>query len=174
VQSNPTQAAILYRTAIGLAHLDGTETLWDLYSGVGTIGLFFAPYVNKVIGIEDCLPAVNDANLNMKLNGILNAQFICGKSEEVLSRHMQSGEYSNGNNVVILNPPRKGCHPSLLKEISEKSIITVIYISCNPKTLSRDLDILIGCGYVVNKIIPVDMFPYISHVEVVVHLCRAR
>ena len=164
-QSNPIQAYTLYTTVLQLAELIGDECIYDLYSGIGMIGLFLSRHVHRVIGIEDIPSAVDDARYNQQLNHITNTEFICDKAEGRLPTlpHIP-------NEVAIVNPPRKGCHPSLLKEISARGIKKVIYVSCNPDTLSRDLAVLVGYGYKVGKVQPVDMFPQTVHVETVVVL----
>ena len=164
-QSNPVQAYTLYNTVLQLAELTGDECIYDLYSGIGMIGLFLSRYVHRVIGIEDIPSAVDDARYNQQLNHITNTEFICDKAETRLPilPHIP-------NEVAIVNPPRKGCHPSLVKEINARGIRKVIYVSCNPDTLARDLAVLVGYGYTIGKVQPVDMFPQTVHVETVVVL----
>ena len=217
MQSNPLQAEILYRKVAEVAAFAGNETVLDLYCGVGTISLFVAPLVKKVIGVEDCAAAVVDALENKRINNIENVDFICGKAEDVLSVTTASGKktrmddvahdddeeeelfspdlnptpvggyfpervtrsssskYANIGGVVVVsddmvaicNPPRKGCEQRLLAALVERAVRKIVYVSCNPKTLSRDLDVLIRNGYSLDKVCPVDMFPHTTHVEVV-------
>ena len=179
MQSNPLQAEVLYRKVVELANFVGSEVVWDMFCGVGTISLFVAPFVRQVIGVEDCKPAVEDAEVNKELNNIQNVRFICAKAEDILSTSenvnrtvlsgLLDGEYYAPEDVVaILNPPRKGCEESLLVALAERKVRKVVYVSCNPKSLARDLDVLVGkMGYTLDKVSPVDMFPHTTHVEVV-------
>jgi 23S rRNA (uracil1939-C5)-methyltransferase len=165
-QSNPIQTKILYGTVHQLLQLNGTETLYDLYCGIGIIGLYLSPYVNKVVGIENNEDAINDARYNMVLNNIENINFICEKAEVFLPT-LPIGE----NETIVINPPRKGCHTSLLHELIRRQVEKLVYISCNPITLARDLDILVSSGiYKIVTVQPIDMFPHTVHVETVVLL----
>ena len=190
VQSNPVQAAVLYELAAQMGGLTkGVGRVWDLYCGVGTIGLFLAPMVDNVIGIEDCLPAVEDARRNQKLNCIKNVYFMCGKVEDLLTRRCSDISASKGspnellvntavaqhtivpqlsiNDTLVLNPPRMGCNKGLLDHISGCKVKKLVYISCNPHTLARDLDIMVGHGYSIKAVQAIDMFPQTYHVETI-------
>ncbi len=169
-QVNTSQAEKLYQKALEMSHLKGDEIIVDAYCGVGTLSLYFARHCKKVIGIE-CVPeAIKDAKENAKLNDIHNATFVCAYSEEYI-KHIQSMD------LIILNPPRKGCEKSFLEEIKKLNPKKVIYISCNPSTLARDLAILHAYGYVIENVYPFDMFPQTAHVECLVkltHTCKEK
>ncbi len=165
-QVNSGQAECLYTKAIEFAGLCGDETVLDAYCGVGTISLFFAKHVQRIIGVE-CIPqAIENARENAKLNGILNAEFICAHAEDYVSN-------LNSIDVVILNPPRKGCERRFLDGIRRLNPSRIVYISCNPVSLARDLSYLVDLGYNVQAIQPYDMFPQTAHVECVVQLKRS-
>lgn len=162
-QVNPAQAEHLYLFALECAQLTGSETILDAYCGVGTLALIFAKKGKKVIGIE-CVPeAIRDAKENAALNGIDNVSFICAPAEKMI------GTLSKVD-VAILNPPRKGCDPAFLSGLQRLKPGRVVYISCDPGTLARDLAKLHEMGYVIEKIQPFDMFPQTAHVECVVSL----
>lgn len=185
-------------------------TVWDLYCGVGTIGMYLSKsrFIKQIIAIEESESAIQDANLNAKLNNITNIRFLCGKVEDflfsnlnhsndatvttatkeianrasasILKRRTSSSAPSSSlptmqsQDIIIINPPRRGCHPDLLTKISQSSVQTLIYISCNPQSLVRDLKTLVTPGreFSVRRIIPVDMFPHTVHVETIVLLER--
>lgn len=162
-QVNPAQAENLYAKALEFAALTGKETVLDAYCGVGTLSLLFAKHVKKVIGVE-CVPeAIEDAIENARLNGIQNVSFVCAPAET----HIQS---LSGIDLILLNPPRKGCDASFLDGIGKLRPQKVIYISCDPATLARDLAHLRGFGYQIEQIQPFDMFPQTAHVECVAKL----
>lgn len=162
-QVNPSQAENLYRKALEISCLNGDETVLDAFCGVGTLSLYFARHCKEIIGIE-CVPeAIKDANENAKLNFIYNATFICAYSEDYI-------KYIQSIDLVILNPPRKGCEKSLLETIKKIRPKKIIYISCNPSTLARDLAILHAYGYTIEIVQPFDMFPQTAHVECLVKL----
>ncbi len=164
-QINPEQTKVLYDKVLELANLNGTEKVLDLYCGIGTIGLYLAKYAESVIGVE-CVPeAVENAKRNALLNNIKNAEFHVGNSEDLAENFTDA-------DVIIIDPPRKGCDEKLLQTIRDISPQKVIYVSCNPSTLARDLKILYGYGYKADTVYPVDMFPKTSHVECVVRLCQ--
>ena len=169
-QVNPVQTQKLYETALSYAGLTGTETVWDLYCGIGTISLFLARKAKKVYGVEIVPQAIADARRNAKLNNIQNAEFFVGKSEEVLPAYYQK----NGGtaDVIVVDPPRKGCDETLLDTITRMAPARVVYVSCDPATLARDLKYLCGRGYQVEKVQPVDMFGHTVHVETVVLMSR--
>ena len=171
-QVNPVQTRKLYETALSYAGLTGTETVWDLYCGIGTISLFLARKAKKVYGVEIVPQAIADARRNAKLNNIQNAEFFVGKSEEVLPAYYQK----NGGtaDVIVVDPPRKGCDETLLDTIARMAPARVVYVSCDPATLARDLKYLCGRGYQVEKVQPVDMFGHTVHVETVVLLSKLK
>ncbi len=157
-QVNPPQAEQLYQTVLKLANLQGDETVLDAYCGVGTLSLLLAKHAGKVVGIECVKEAIEDAKENALRNKIENVEFICS---EVESSPLPSAD------LVVLNPPRKGCERSVLEKLSVKKII---YVSCDPATLARDLSIL--SNYKIESVQPFDMFPQTAHVETVVSLAR--
>ncbi|OQB25820.1 MAG: 23S rRNA (uracil-C(5))-methyltransferase RlmCD [Firmicutes bacterium ADurb.Bin182] len=162
LQVNPVQTEKLYGTALEYAALTGNETVIDIYCGIGTITLLLAQKAKTVIGIEYVPEAVKDAKNNANINGITNAKFICAKAEEELPRLVSEGIRPD---VAVLDPPRKGAEPELLHAIIESKTPKVVYVSCNPTTLARDLKILAEGGYEIRKVQPVDMFPHTEHVE---------
>ena len=166
-QVNPAQMVKLYDKALEYAGLTGNETVLDLYCGVGTIGLYCASKAKKVIGIESVKSAILDANRNAVINGIVNAEFICGKVEEELPKLLEQGVKAD---VVILDPPRAGCDPVLLDMVAEAKPERIVYVSCDPATLARDIKILGEKGYRFVEAQPVDMFPMTGHVEVIILL----
>lgn len=162
-QVNPRQAECLYAKAVEFADLQGNETVLDAYCGVGTLSLIFARIAKKVIGVE-CVPeAIADAQENAKVNQIHNASFVCANAEA----YIKSLSHVD---VVILNPPRKGCDPAFLEGVKRLRPKKVVYISCDPATLARDLALLQAGGYKIEGIQPYDMFPQTAHVECVVRL----
>lgn len=162
-QVNPRQAECLYAKAVEFADLQGNETVLDAYCGVGTLSLIFARKAKKVIGVECVSEAITDAKENAKLNQIGNTSFVCANAEEYIRTlsHID---------VVILNPPRKGCDPAFLEGIKRLRPKKVVYISCDPATLARDLGVLRSGGFQIKGIQPYDMFPQTAHVECVVSL----
>ncbi len=168
-QVNPGQAEVLYAIAAEYAGLTGKETLLDLYCGIGTISLFMAGRALEVIGIEEVPSAVRNAERNAEINGIDNARFFCrdaGNSAELL----RSLDFSP--DVVIVDPPRKGLDPSAIRLLAELAPSRIVYVSCNPATLARDVHSLHASGYECKKSICVDMFPRTAHVETVVLITR--
>lgn len=164
-QVNPTQTEVLYNKVVEFANLKGSETVIDAYCGIGTISLFLAKNVKKVYGVEIVEPAIKDAIFNAKENNINNAEFILGKSEEVIPALIN--EKNINPDVIVLDPPRKGCEQSMLETIINSKIKKVVYVSCNPSTLARDLNYLCKNGYTLKKVQPVDMFCFTTHVETV-------
>ena len=161
-QVNSEGTKKLYETAREYAKLSGNEIVWDLYCGIGTISLFVAGGAREVYGIE-CVPdAVEDAKKNARLNGVSNVRFICADAEKIGPGQLPRPD------VVIVDPPRKGCGESLLDVIAQAGPERIVYVSCDPATLSRDLSILCRSGYEVVEAQPVDMFPQTVHVETVV------
>ena len=170
-QVNPDGARKIYEKAREYAQLTGQETVIDIYCGTGSIGLFLANTAKNIIGIESNLGAINDAKDNASMNKIENAEFIAGDAGEVLPRMVQQGQRAD---VIILDPPRKGCDPALLEAVVEANPQRIVYVSCNPGTLARDLRFLQEKGYDEKEVQPVDMFPHTSHVECVVLMSRAK
>lgn len=168
-QVNPIQTKVLYEKALELAGLQGHETVLDLYCGIGAISLFLAPSADKVIGVEVVQEAVRDARENASLNSISNVEFIHGAGEVVLPELAKQGIRPD---VVLVDPPRKGCERPVLDAIMEMAPDRVVYVSCKPSTLARDLAILTEGGYTVKTVQPVDQFPHSVHVETVVLLVR--
>ncbi len=162
-QVNPAQAENLYEQALEFCSLTGREIVLDAYCGVGTLSLILARRAGRVIGIECVADAIADAKENAKRNGISNVQFVCDKAEEYLFNLEQV-------DVAVLNPPRKGCDKLLLEKLTDLGVDRIVYISCDPATLARDLHFLSTRGYRVDKVQPFDMFPQTSHVECLVRL----
>ena len=161
-QVNPAQTRVLYEKAVEYAGLAGEETVIDAYCGIGTISLFLARRAKKVYGVEIVPEAIADARRNAELNGITNVEFAVGKAEEVIPEWRRQGIRAD---VVVVDPPRKGCDPALLDTILALRPRRVVYVSCNPATLARDLRILEDGGYRTVEAQPVDMFPHTVHVE---------
>lgn len=167
-QINKGQTYKLYSIAMDMADLKGQEVLWDLYCGIGTIGQFMASKAKKVVGVEIVPQAIENAKKNAIRNGIENAEYYCGKAENIADELLEKGLSPD---VVILDPPRKGCDTKLLDTVIKAKPEKIVYISCKPSTLARDLKYLKD-SYRVEKIVPVDMFPRTAHVECCVLLCR--
>ncbi len=178
-QVNPVQTEILYGLALDYAGLKGEETVWDLYCGIGTISLFLARQAKQVYGVEIVPQAVIDARNNAKINGITNAEFFEGKAEEVLPEYYRRYAVEHGGkkayaDVVVVDPPRKGCDEALLETIVRMQPERVVYVSCDSATLARDVKYLCGGGYEVKKVRVVDQFPHSVHVETVVLLSQQK
>ncbi|WP_075721556.1 23S rRNA (uracil(1939)-C(5))-methyltransferase RlmD [Roseburia sp. 499] len=177
-QVNPVQTEKLYGTALEYAGLTGKETVWDLYCGIGTISLFLAQKAKQVYGVEIVPPAIEDAKNNAKINGIENVEFFVGKAEEVLPEFYEKGMTEKNRedmlhpDVIVVDPPRKGCDEKCLETIVKMKPERVVYVSCDSATLARDLKYLCEQGYEVKKVQPVDMFPHTGHVETVVLMSR--
>ncbi|MBQ3452040.1 MAG: 23S rRNA (uracil(1939)-C(5))-methyltransferase RlmD [Selenomonadaceae bacterium] len=169
-QVNTAQAEVLYKTAQDFAELRGNETIIDAYCGTGTISLFMAKKARKVVGVEVVSSAVADAKKNSRENNIRNAEFIVGDALNVLPKIFDAGVYAE---VVIVDPPRAGCDRKVLETFAAMKPEKIIYVSCNPATLARDLKILDELGYRTKKIQPVDMFPFTSHVESVAQIFKS-
>ena len=171
-QVNPVQTEKLYGTALEYAGLDGNETVWDLYCGIGTISLFLAQKAKKVYGVEIVPAAIEDARRNAELNGITNAEFFVGKAEEVLPEMYAKGEARA--DVIVVDPPRKGCDAALLETVVKMQPERIVYVSCDSATLARDLKWLCAEGYELKRVRGVDMFPMTGHVETVVLLSKGE
>lgn len=170
-QVNARQCEVLYRTAIDLAQLTGEETLLDAYCGTGTIGLCAADRVKKLIGVELNKDAVCDAKENARRNGVVNARFHCDDAGRFMVAMAREG---SAPDVVIMDPPRSGSDLPFLKSLLTLGPKRVVYVSCNPETLARDLRVLVKGGYRAEKCVPVDMFPGTEHVESVVLLKKEK
>ncbi|MEY4480156.1 MAG: hypothetical protein RLZZ267_834, partial [Bacillota bacterium] len=166
-QVNPVQTEVLYKKAVEFAQLTGSETVVDAYCGIGTISLFLAKHAGEVYGVEIVPEAIADAKRNAALNDIRNATFEVGDAGAVLSKWRTDGVKAD---VVVVDPPRKGCESELLDAILEMAPKRVVYVSCSPGTLARDLAVLTAGGYTLKEVQPVDMFPHTVHVETVCHL----
>ncbi len=168
-QVNHVQTEKLYNKAIGLADLNENDILIDAYCGIGTIGLIASKHVKEVYGVEIVDEAIKNAKINAKENKIKNSHYVCNKAEEQIVKWKSEGINAN---VIVVDPPRKGCDIKLLETIDEMNIEKVVYVSCDPATLARDLKILIQKGYKLEVVQPVDMFPYTSNVETIAYLKR--
>ena len=170
-QVNHAQAERLYALAGEYAGLTGRETVLDLYCGTGTIGLSMANRAGRVIGIEAVEQAVENARENAALNHIENAEFLCMDAVEAAQQLAQRGERPD---VVVLDPPRKGCAPELIRTVADMAPSRIVYVSCDPATLARDLKLFRTFGYSAGPITPVDLFPRTKHVECVVLITRVN
>jgi 23S rRNA (uracil1939-C5)-methyltransferase len=163
-QVNPEQTKVLYEKALAYAQLTGEETVIDAYCGIGTISLFLAKKAKKVYGVEVVPEAIEDAKRNAALNSITNVEFAVGEAEAVIPKWYEQGIRAD---CIVVDPPRKGCDETLLQTIIAMKPKRVVYVSCNPATLARDLRILEDGGYQTIEVQPVDMFPHTAHVECV-------
>ena len=171
-QVNPMQTQKLYAKALEYADLHGQETVWDLYCGIGTISLFLTQKAKFVRGVEIVPAAIENAKENAKLNGLENTEFFVGKAEEVLPReYKKNGVYAD---VIVVDPPRKGCDETLLETMVEMNPDRIVYVSCDSATLARDLKYLCERGYELRKVCPVDQFGMTVHVETVVLLSQQK
>ncbi|PWA10357.1 23S rRNA (uracil(1939)-C(5))-methyltransferase RlmD [Pueribacillus theae] len=170
-QVNPVQTKVLYDKALEYAALTGKETVIDAYCGIGTISLFLAKQAHKVYGVEIVGEAIADAKRNARLNHIENAEFAVGQAEKVIPWWHKQGIQAA---VIVVDPPRKGCDEVLLKTIIAMNPERIVYVSCNPATLARDLRILEDGGFETKEVQPVDMFPHTTHVECVALMSRVE
>lgn len=168
-QINPIQTEVLYRKVVELAGLSGEEIVFDAYCGIGTITLFLAKYAKFVYGVEVIPEAIADARMNAELNGFHNTEFVVGKAEEVILKWIKAGIIPD---VVVVDPPRKGCDQALLDALMAAGVKKLIYVSCDSATLARDLKILAHGGYEVKVVQPIDLFPQTAHVETITLLRR--
>jgi len=168
-QVNSFQTEVLYGKVLEYAGLSGKEVVFDLYCGIGTISLFLSKKAKKVYGVEVVEAAVRDARRNAELNGVGNVEFVTGEAEKVIPEMYEQGIKAD---VVVVDPPRKGCDEVLLETLVGMAPERIVYVSCNPATLARDLGYLAERGYAVREAQPVDMFPWTGHVETVVCLNR--
>ncbi len=178
-QVNPVQTEKLYKLALEYADLKGTETVWDLYCGIGTISLFLAQRAKQVYGVEIIPQAIDDARRNAEINDIRNVEFYVGKAEEVLPSYYEayakehSGEQAHAD-VIVVDPPRKGCDEELLRTMVDMQPERIVYVSCDSATLARDLKYLCGEGYELRRVRAVDQFCQGVHVETVVLLSHKK
>ncbi|WP_138496474.1 23S rRNA (uracil(1939)-C(5))-methyltransferase RlmD [Paenibacillus pinistramenti] len=170
-QVNPVQTEVLYGKTVEYAGLTGKETVIDAYCGIGTISLFLAQHADQVYGVEIVKEAIEDARSNAQLNNMNNVKFEVGASEDVIPRWKEQGIEAD---VIVVDPPRKGCDPRLLETILEMKPERVVYVSCNASTLARDLAILEEGGYRTVEVQPVDMFPHTVHVECCALIVRSK
>ncbi len=168
-QVNPAQTKVLYEKALEYARLDGTQRVLDLFCGIGTISLFLARSAKFVYGVEEVPQAIHDAKANARLNNISNVRFICSDAKLALEKLFPEEKF----NVVVVDPPRKGCEPELLDGILRLSPERIVYVSCNPATLARDVKHLAQGGYEMNEAQPVDMFPHTGHVETIIKMTNS-
>lgn len=177
-QVNPVQTEKLYGLALEYAGLSGHETVWDLYCGIGTISLFLAQKAKQVYGVEIVPQAIEDAKNNAKINEIKNAEFYVGKAEEVLPEYYKQYEQEHGKtahaDVIVVDPPRKGCEESLLQTMVDMQPERIVYVSCDSATLARDVKFLREKEYELVKVRAVDQFPNTVHTEVVTCLQRVN
>ena len=171
-QVNPVQTEKLYGKALEYAGLTGKETVWDLYCGIGTISLFLAQKAKQVYGVEIVPPAIADAKDNARRNGIQNAEFYVGKAEEILPHKYETENVKA--DVIVVDPPRKGCEQSVLDTMVQMEPERIVYVSCDSATLARDVKYLRENGYEIRKVKATDMFPMSVHVEVVCCLHRVN
>lgn len=180
-QVNPVQTEKLYRLALEYSGLgeDKAAVVWDLYCGIGTISLFLAQKAKKVYGVEIVPQAIEDAKENARINGIENAEFYVGKAEEILPQYYENYERDHPGqkahaDVIVVDPPRKGCEESLLRTMTDMQPERIVYVSCDPATLARDVKFLRAHGYELERVRAVDQFPHTVHVETVVLLSQLK
>ena len=162
----------MYGKALEYAGLQGKERVWDLYCGIGTISLFLAQKAKQVYGVEIIPEAIQDARNNAKINGIENVEFFVGKAEEVLPQEYEkNGVYAD---VIVVDPPRKGCDPVAIRTMLRMKPERIVYVSCDPATLARDLKVLCERDYELVKVCALDQFGHCGHVEVVSLLSRVE
>ena len=170
-QVNREQAEVLYGKALEYAALTGEETVLDLYCGTGTITLCLAKQAKRAIGAEIVAPAIRDANENAERNGVKNVEFFCGDAADIAAKLEKEGLRPD---VITVDPPRKGLAPEVIASVAEMAPKRVVYVSCDPATLGRDVKIFEGFGYKAVRACAVDMFPGTRHVESVVCLSREK
>ena len=171
-QVNPQQTKVLYSKALEYADLKGQELVWDLYCGIGTISLFLAQKAKQVYGVEIIKEAIDDARRNAALNHMDNVEFFVGKAEEIVpAQYEKTGIHPD---VIVVDPPRKGCDATLLNTMLDMAPERIVYVSCDPATLARDLKILCAEKYTLEKVAVVDQFSHSVHVETVVLLSHKK
>ena len=166
-QTNTQAAAVLYAKAVEAARLSGNEAVWDLYCGAGGLSLFMARHARTVTGFEISQEAVEDATANAELNGLTNCSFVVGDLKDAIARRKAKPD------VVVIDPPRAGLHPDTVDILLKIAAQRLVYVSCNPSTLARDMGKLSG-EYAVQAVTPVDLFPHTPHIECVAALERTR
>jgi len=166
-QTNTKQGEVLYNITKDFAELNGTQTVYDLYCGTGSIGIFVSKQAKKIIGVEVIKEAIDDAKVNASMNNISNAHFFAGDVIDICNDNFF--EQHGRPDVIITDPPRVGMHEKLVNKLLEIAAPLVVYVSCNPATQARDLALL-DAKYEVTKVQPVDMFPHTHHIENVVQL----
>lgn len=171
-QVNPKQTVKLYEKALEYANLSGNEVVWDLYCGIGTISLFLAQKAKQVYGVEIIPQAIEDAKVNSKINNLDNAEFFVGAAEDVMPAKYKESKGTMKADVICVDPPRKGCEESLLDTVAAMEPKRIVYVSCDPATLARDVKYLEEKNYVLEKVCPVDQFGHTGHVETVCLLNR--
>jgi 23S rRNA (uracil1939-C5)-methyltransferase len=169
-QTNTKQAERLYSIAKEYAALKPTDIVYDLYCGTGSIGIFISDSVQQVIGIELVESSIQNARKNAELNGVTNCEFIAGDLKDLLTKDVEWKSRFAHPDVIIVDPPRSGMHPKAVEELGKMKVPSIVYVSCNPATLARDLQLLAKDGYIVEQVQPVDMFPHTYHIECVVKL----
>ena len=172
-QTNPSAVEGLYEAVRRMGEFTGKEVVWDLYCGTGSIAIFIASDVRRVTGIEVVEEAVRDAYENCRLNGIDNCRFKAGDLRNVIREIGGTGSSLEVPDVVVTDPPRAGMHPDVVKTLLETAPERILYVSCNPATLARDLALLAE-RYKVREVQPFDLFPHTSHIECVVRLDKQR
>ena len=171
-QVNPKQTVKLYEKALEYAELSGQEIVWDLYCGIGTISLFLAQKAKQVYGVEIVPQAIDDAKVNSKINNLNNAEFFVGAAEDVMPAKYKESKGTMKADVICVDPPRKGCEESLLDTVVAMEPKRIVYVSCDPATLARDVKYLGDKGYLLKKVCPVDQFAHTGHVETVALLVK--
>jgi 23S rRNA (uracil1939-C5)-methyltransferase len=173
-QVNPVQTEVLYKKALEYADLQGNEVVWDMYCGIGTISLFLARKAKQVYGVEIVPQAIEDARKNAEINHISNAEFFVGKAEEVVPDIYDKGGAAAYADVVVVDPPRKGCDSKLLDTLVKMQPKKIVYVSCDPATLARDINILQSSGYQLRRVAVVDQFCHSTHCETCALLVREQ
>lgn len=171
LQVNATQTEVLYGKTLEYLEPKENETIADIYCGIGTISLLVAKRVKRVIGIENVPDAIADAKKNAERNGMGNVEFICADAETVMPKLVKEGLQLD---AIVIDPPRKGCDEAVLKAIADSGVKRLVYVSCNPATMARDMKVLAQWGFAPVKVQPVDMFPHTAHVECVVLMTRLK
>jgi len=171
-QVNPKQTVKLYEKALEYADLTGNEIVWDLYCGIGTISLFLAQKAKQVYGVEIIPQAIEDAKVNSRLNNLNNAEFFVGAAEDVMPAKYKESNGGMKADVICVDPPRKGCEESLLDTVVAMEPKRIVYVSCDPATLARDVKYLESKHYELKKVCPVDQFGHTGHVETVCVLVK--
>ena len=170
-QTNSYQVQRLYDLAVELARPEGIEYMLDLYSGTGTIAIYFSSLVKSVLGVEAAAEAVADAQTNAQINSASNCQFLAVNVEDYLKQAALSGESPD---LIVIDPPRAGCHPTAIDSLIALKAEKLVYISCNPATLARDIKQFMEAGYVLERAVPIDLFPHTYHIEAACRLTLLR